>query len=178
MLFSHHRFDSTAPKKGTPMGRIPICRHPVAVPSECPRLSKAFVPRCPFVVPGRNFACQSRLVSCRPRHTLHLPLTLPLAAGKFVSAATRFVKAQATMLHFPLVENFTCALAFPLPTKQALRGPQVVRHRRRSPHSPESHLRFDSVFIYIQKADTPKGVSAFWCRQPESNRYGFYSEGF
>ena len=83
------RFDSTASKKDTPMGRIPICRHPVAVPSECPRLSKAFVPRCPFVVPGRNFACQSRLVSCRPRHTLHLPLTLPLAAGKFVSAATR-----------------------------------------------------------------------------------------
>ena len=82
------RFDLTASKKDTPMGRIPICRHPVAVPSECPRLSKAFVPRCPFVVPGRNFACQSRLVSCRPRHTLHLPLTLPLAAGKFVSAAT------------------------------------------------------------------------------------------
>ena len=146
MLFSHHRFDSTASKKDTPMGRIPICRHPVAVPSECPRLSKAFVPRCPFVVPGRNFACQSRLVSCRPRHTLHLPLTLPLAAGKFVSAATHSGRSS--------------------------------RHRRRSPHSPESHLRFDSVFLYIQKADTPKGVSAFWCRQPESNRYGFYSEGF
>ena len=119
------RFDSTASKKDTPMGRIPICRHPVAVPSECPRLSKAFVPRCPFVVPGRNFACQSRLVSCRPRHTLHLPLTLPLAAGKFVSAATHFVKAQATMLHFPQAENSTCVLASPFPAKQALRGPQV-----------------------------------------------------
>ena len=67
----------------------PHPKPPVAVPGECPWRQSAFVPRCPFVVPGRNFACQSRLVSCRPRHTLHLPLTLPLAAGKFVSAATR-----------------------------------------------------------------------------------------
>ena len=28
-----------------------------------------------------------------------------------------------------------------------------------------------------QKKTTPKG-RLFWCRQPESNRYGFYSEGF
>ena len=97
---------------------------PVAVPGECPWRQSAFVPRCPFVVPGRNFACQSRLVSCRPRHTLHLPLTLPLAAGKFVSAATRFVKAQVTLLCFLQAENTACALAFPLPPKQALRGPR------------------------------------------------------
>ena len=33
------------------------------------------------------------------------------------TAATRFVKAQATTLHFPQAENATCSLAFPLPTK-------------------------------------------------------------
>ena len=39
----------------------------------------------PFAVPGRNFTCQSRLVSCRPLHTLRLPLPPPLAAGKLVA---------------------------------------------------------------------------------------------
>ena len=64
-----------------------------------------------------------------------------------VSILRRFldvVKAQDTMFHFPQAENSACILAFPLPTKQALRGPQVVRHRQRSPRSPDSHLRFES----------------------------------
>ena len=41
------------------------------------------------------------------------------------TSATRFVKAQATMLHFPQAENSTCVLASPFPAKPALRGPQV-----------------------------------------------------
>ena len=41
------------------------------------------------------------------------------------TAATRFVKAQVTTLHFPQAENSDCILAFPLPTKQALWGPFV-----------------------------------------------------
>ena len=35
---------------------------------------------CPFAVPGRSYACQNRLASCRPRHTLAPSLTLPPAA--------------------------------------------------------------------------------------------------
>ena len=59
------------------------------------------------------------------------------------TAATRFVKAQATRLHFPQAENSDCTLAFPLPTKQALQGPLfLIRPRRRSLRSPKGRGKF------------------------------------
>ena len=112
--------------------------------------------------------------------TAHTALALDSATGSGQVRVRCHSLRQSTShnVTFSASGKFHLCLGFSSPHKAGFAGPQIVRHRRRSPHSPESHLRFDSVFIYIQKADTPKGVSAFWCRQPDSNRYGFYSEGF
>ena len=52
------------------------------------------------------------------------------------TAANRFVKAQATMFHFPQAENSSCSLAFPLPAKQALRGPIIASAPGGAPIAP------------------------------------------
>ena len=52
------------------------------------------------------------------------------------TAANHFVKAQATMFHFPQAENSSCSLAFPLPAKQALRGPIIASAPGGAPIAP------------------------------------------
>ena len=124
--------------------------------------SSQLLPLCPVAVPGSfvgfempsssaaRLGCPiSSLPTMRlrqlstPAHT-YAPLYLSLAARSNVAAATRFVKAQATMLHFPQAENSDCTLAFPLPTKQALRGPRFSLPPAALPSLPPGDLRCKS----------------------------------
>ena len=78
--------------------------------------------------------CQFLLLRCPIKSSgLRFPSILS-------TAATRFVKAQATPLHFPQAENSTCALAFPLPTKQALRGPCLAPATGSAPLAPHARI--------------------------------------
>ena len=110
------------------------------MPSFC-RLCVLKMCRCPVGVPDE---CPCRRCGCVPRRP----------------PATRFVKAQATMLHFPQAENSNCALAFPPPTKQALRGPQVVL-----PSAAVDSLPRLSPAVRVRpvskKADTRTGICFF-----------------
>ena len=84
------------------------------------------------------------------------------------TAATRFVKAQATMLHFPQAENSSCALAFPLPTKQALRGPQVALPPAAQGCLGQT-LTCGSSPTGKAKKQIPQGVSAFLVQRSNPN---------
>ena len=82
----------------------------------------------------KDFAVSALLLRCPavslPAERLrHLP-----------TAATHFVKAQVTMLHFPQAENSDCTLAFPLPTKQALWGPRFSLPPAALPSFPPRRL--------------------------------------
>ena len=56
----------------------------------------------------------------------------------------------------------------------------VAPSSRRQRRSSAPHLDgFESVLFHITYKSTPGGDAlVYWCRQPDSNRYGFYSEGF
>ena len=66
------------------------------------------------------------------------------------TAATRFVEAQDTMLHFPQAENSVCILTSPLPTTLALRGPRFIFCRKAALLSlPRWSLGMTGVFRVI-----------------------------
>ena len=73
------------------------------------------------------------------------------------TAATRFVKAQDTTLHFLRAGNSTRILAFPLPTKQALRGPHFSATSS-APLAPRT-LTCGSSPTDIKNMGHPFGVS-------------------
>ena len=123
-------------------------------------------PRC-HCEPVLTLAWQSedRAIDC---HVAAFLLRCPASAcvdgvpWHLPTAATRFVKAQATRLHFPLAENSDCTLAFPLPTKQALWGPLfLIYNWRRSLRSPDAHLRFESDHTHKANGIPRWGIPLF-----------------
>ena len=77
------------------------------------------------------------------------------------TAATRFVKARVTMLHFPQAENSDSTLAFPLPTKQALWGPPFFSATGGGRLAPQTRTSSRLPATGVKKSPTPLGVGDF-----------------